>query len=154
MSWHITTLKFSSWNIIHFWQKRAHQSTIFQTFECFNPLSANPAKWSKTLKEFVGNLPTNGLYVFDHFVGLALKGLMKLHPIPHAIFETARSRFIQVLHHCLVSWKINSLYFFSSNLYTLDKNSPSNWNFQTFEWLGENSPNSSRHVWNYKSVFF
>ena len=39
-----------------------------------NPLSANPTKWSNTLKEFVGNLPTNCLSVFDHFVGLALKG--------------------------------------------------------------------------------
>ena len=41
-----------------------------------NPLSANPTKWSNTLKQFVGNLPTNCLSVFDHFVGLALKGLI------------------------------------------------------------------------------
>ena len=40
-----------------------------------NPLSANPTKWSNTLKQFVGKLPTNCLSVFDHFVGLALKGL-------------------------------------------------------------------------------
>ena len=40
-----------------------------------NPLSANPTKWSNTLEEFVGNLPTNCLSVFDHFMGLALKGL-------------------------------------------------------------------------------
>ena len=38
-------------------------------------LSANPIKWSNTLKQLVGNLPTNCLSVFDHFVGLALKGL-------------------------------------------------------------------------------
>ena len=37
----------------------------------FNPLSANPTKWSNTLKQFVGNC----LSVFDHFVTLALKGL-------------------------------------------------------------------------------
>ena len=42
---------------------------------CFNPLSANPRKWSNTLKQFVGNLPTNCLSVFGHFLGLALKGL-------------------------------------------------------------------------------
>ena len=42
-----------------------------------NPLSANPIKWSNTLKQFVGNLPTNCLTLFDHFVGLALKGLKK-----------------------------------------------------------------------------
>ena len=43
-----------------------------------NPLSANTAKWSNTLKQFDGCWPTNCLGVFDHFVGLALKGLMKL----------------------------------------------------------------------------
>ena len=32
-------------------------------------------KWSNTLKQFVGKLPTNCLSVFDHFVGLAFKGL-------------------------------------------------------------------------------
>ena len=40
----------------------------------FNPLIANPTKWSNTLKQFVGELPTNCLSVFDHFVVLALKG--------------------------------------------------------------------------------
>ena len=40
-----------------------------------NLLSANPTKWSKTLKQFVGNLPINCLSVFDYFVGLALTGL-------------------------------------------------------------------------------
>ena len=40
-----------------------------------NPLSPNPTKWSNTLKQFVDNLPTNCLNVFDHFVKLALKGL-------------------------------------------------------------------------------
>ena len=39
------------------------------------PLSANPTKWSNTLKQFVGKLPMNCLTVFDHFVELALKGL-------------------------------------------------------------------------------
>ena len=41
-----------------------------------NPSSVNPTKWSNTLKQFVGKLPTNCLSVSDHFVGLALKGLM------------------------------------------------------------------------------
>ena len=41
----------------------------------FNSLSAIPTKWSNTLKQFFGNLPTNCLSVFDHFVKLALKGL-------------------------------------------------------------------------------
>ena len=42
-----------------------------------NPLSSKPTKWSNTLKQFVGNLLTNCLSVFDHFVGLALKGLKR-----------------------------------------------------------------------------
>ena len=40
-----------------------------------NSLSANFTKWSNTLKQFVGKLPTNRLSMFDHFVRLALKGL-------------------------------------------------------------------------------
>ena len=40
-----------------------------------NPVSANPSKWSNTLQQFVGKLPTNCLNVFDHFWGLALKGM-------------------------------------------------------------------------------
>ena len=43
----------------------------------FNPLIANPTKWSNILKQFVGKLTTNCLSVFDHFVKLALKGLVK-----------------------------------------------------------------------------
>ena len=40
-----------------------------------NPLNANPEKWSNTLKQIFGNLPTICLSVFDHFMNLALKGL-------------------------------------------------------------------------------
>ena len=47
----------------------------WQSIRSFNPLSANFKKWPNTLKQFVGNLPKNCLSVFDHFVGLALKGL-------------------------------------------------------------------------------
>ena len=44
-------------------------------YDRLNPLSANFTNWSNTLKQFVGNFPTNCLSVFDHFVGLAFKGL-------------------------------------------------------------------------------
>ena len=40
-----------------------------------NPFRANFTKWSNTLKQFIDNLPTNCLSVFDHFVGLVLKGI-------------------------------------------------------------------------------
>ena len=54
--------------------------------ESFNPLNANPTKWSNTLKQFVGKLPANCLIVFDQFVGLALKGLSNL-----IMYKTAKS---------------------------------------------------------------
>ena len=41
-----------------------------------NPLRASPTKWSNTLKQFVANLTTNRLSVFDHFAELALKMLI------------------------------------------------------------------------------
>ena len=44
---------------------------------CLNPLSAKFIKWSNTLKQFFGKLPTICLSVFDHFLGFALKGLIK-----------------------------------------------------------------------------
>ena len=40
-----------------------------------NLLGANPAKRPNTFKQFVDKMPTNCLSVFDHFVGLTLKGL-------------------------------------------------------------------------------
>ena len=47
----------------------SHQATML------NPFSASFPKWSNTFKQFVGKLSTNCLSVFDHLVGLALKGL-------------------------------------------------------------------------------
>ena len=44
-----------------------------------NPLSANPPKWSNTLKQFVVKLPTNCLSVFGHFVKLGLQGIKCKH---------------------------------------------------------------------------
>ena len=48
---------------------------VLRAIENINPLSANLTKWSNTLKQLVGKLPTNCVNVFDHFVELALKGL-------------------------------------------------------------------------------
>ena len=42
----------------------------------FNALSDIFTKSSNTLKQFVGNLSRNCLSLFDHFVGLGLKGLI------------------------------------------------------------------------------
>ena len=43
-----------------------------------HPLSTNFTKWPNTPKHFVGNLPTNCLSVFGHFVGLALKRFKRI----------------------------------------------------------------------------
>ena len=48
---------------------------IIKNISSLNPFSANFTKWSNTLKQFVGNLPTNCLSVFDRFLGFALKEL-------------------------------------------------------------------------------
>ena len=55
-----------------------------------------------------------------------LSALMKVHPISNAIFETARSGFIQILHHWPVSWKVTPLHFLAQTSCTLDKNSHQN----------------------------
>ena len=52
-------------------------------YKIFNTLSTNPTKWSNTLKQFFGKLSTNYLSVFDHFAGLALKGLTELPTTNH-----------------------------------------------------------------------
>ena len=56
-------------------------------FSSVNPLSAIPTRWSNTLKQFIGKLPTNCLSVFAHFVGLALKGLITLVKIKGAFHK-------------------------------------------------------------------
>ena len=56
----------------------------------FNPLSGNSTKWSNTLTQFIGKLPTNCLTVFDHFVGLALKGLKRHLPIGRKFYNKRR----------------------------------------------------------------
>ena len=56
----------------------------------FNPLSANPTKWSNTLKQFVDNLPTNCLSVFDHFVKLTLKRLRQIFKVDSKLCDLLR----------------------------------------------------------------
>ena len=71
------------WN---FWNldQRNHQQvkSYFQVWnssysvnKSIKPLNANLPKWLNMFKQPVGNLPKTCLSVFDHFMGLALKGL-------------------------------------------------------------------------------
>ena len=61
-----------------------------------NPLSTNPTKWSNTLEQFVSNLLTNFLSVFDHFVKLALKGLK----LPPFFEKLVNNRIVNHLEKC------------------------------------------------------
>ena len=67
-------------SIILIWCSQAYPDLLkisgCVTVNAVDPLSANPMKWPNILKQFVGNLPTNCLSVFGHFVKLALKGLI------------------------------------------------------------------------------
>ena len=76
----------------------------------FNPLRANPTKSSNTLKQFVCNLPTNCLSVFDHFVILALKGLITFRtqlrsilPFPVGIYPF-KVNFRNTTTRCEICW--------------------------------------------------
>ena len=61
------------YKIIH---HKIKPQTVLEVVHGFRPLSANPTKWSDTLEHFVGNLATNCLSVFDHFMGLVLNNLI------------------------------------------------------------------------------
>ena len=47
----------------------------FYFHQTHNPLIVSSTKWSNTLRKFVDSQPTNCSSEFDHFGGLALKGL-------------------------------------------------------------------------------
>ena len=45
-------------------------------------------KWSNTLKQIVGILPTNCLSVFDHSARLALKGLILINELEVTLLQS------------------------------------------------------------------
>ena len=70
----------------------------------FNLLSANPTKWSNTLKQFVYS--SNCLSVFDRFVGLALKELIWKFIIKITIqYSFQRKYFVKTLTMTLIYFK-------------------------------------------------
>ena len=79
----------------------------------FNPLTANPTKWSNTLKQFVGKLFTNCLGTFDHFVWVALKGLS--YDTGSALKNNSICNFVKLAYcsfYLIVDWPIHLKYFF------------------------------------------
>ena len=57
--------------------------------DTINPLSTNPTKWSNT-PTIRRQMPTNCLSVFDHFVRLALKGLMLVSSCPRFMHQSLK----------------------------------------------------------------
>ena len=55
--------------------KNLYENYFQVHLKCNIPLKRKHTESSNTLKQFVPKLPTNCLSVFDHFEGLALKGL-------------------------------------------------------------------------------
>ena len=70
-----------------------------------NPLSVNLAKLSNTLKQFVNNLPTNRLIIFEHFMRMVLKWLVSK---PTFICYFQHFFHIKVLIH--IHWKHCSVF--------------------------------------------
>ena len=83
--YHLRSLLFPD-NVFFSWEQK--ELLAGDIFDLINPLSAKFIKWSNTLKQFVGNLPTNCLSVFYHFMNLALKGLI-LHYTKRVISEVS-----------------------------------------------------------------
>ena len=55
-----------------------YQKLLWKQKRLLTLWSADLTKWSNTLKQFVGKLPTNCLSMFDHFVGLAFTELINI----------------------------------------------------------------------------
>ena len=68
-------------------------------------------------------------------------------------FPSNKSVFLQILHRSSMSWKITSLYFFSSNnIYFAQKEPIQVKIFETFECSGQNLSHSLCQFWNDKSI--
>ena len=139
------------------WTKRGHQRTIFHIFESSNESSPNSSChfWNNKVMVYSSFASLFSVMKDNSSVFLSLKpcilwtkrayqkeifrllsGWVKIHQIPHVIFETTRSWFIQVLHHCSVSWKITLLYFCPSNLVYFGQKEPIKKKFSDFWVVG------------------
>ena len=84
--------------------------------QLLNPLSGSPTKWSNTLKQFLGNMPTNWLSMFDHFVKLALEGLSSKYQFFFFSLTTKPkpNYFENIWHLCII-------YNYAQHIYVLRK---------------------------------
>ena len=91
-----------------------------------------------------------GSHQSSNFLTLS-SALVKICQIPRH-FPSNKSVFLQILHHYSMSWKITPLYFFSSNIYFLQKEPIKVKIFETLECSGQNLSNSLCQFWNEKSI--
>ena len=95
---------------MHVFVTRGFSALPRTTFMCkLSPLSANPTKWSNTLKQFVGKLPMNCLSVFDQFVILALKVLDFFSTDPLSLKTKIKSCFTMRLSQNIVTSLVTML---------------------------------------------
>ena len=80
------------------WRKKPRSFSNEHDFS-LNPLSANPHKMVKLTQKFVGNLLTNCLSVFNHFVGFAHERLSYIHAFTFA------SSIVLFMHYFFTSRK-------------------------------------------------
>ena len=133
------------------WTKETHQKANVQTFDCSHKIYQIPCYFSGHMSVFASPFSfmtknSSEIFQLKHMLWTkrahhctifqTLECSNESSPNFSCHFETTRPDFVRILHHCSVLWKITPLYFFSSNLIFLHKNSPSKWHFWTFEWLG------------------
>ena len=158
-SWNFASLfcdmRYNSYALFHqklrmVWTKRAYQRANLQTFDCLYEnslchftsyksiflqiLHYHSVSWLIISLKFTSWNISLDKKAHQSTMFRRLSALMKVHPIPHAIFETNRPgrvfKFCILLVHVI---KDNFSTFFNPN----DKKSLLKWNFQILEWLGE-----------------
>ena len=104
--WYSVTLV---WNVAKTHYRNILKHPILSIIPCwvFNPLSAKLTKWPNTLKQFVGNLLTNCLSVFGHFVGLAFKELIVSCLVISLSWKFLKnSSSTEKILHCVIIYKL------------------------------------------------
>ena len=151
VSWHIIPLNNSSWNIT-LWAKRAHQSTNFQIFECFNESLPNSSCqfWNHKVKVY-SNFASlfsviSPLYFLSQTFILwtktahqneifrLLSGLVKIYQILYVMLVTT-SQFLFKLFITLQCHEKVFCTFLAETVHDLDKRSPSKCKISDFQLL-------------------
>ena len=165
-----------NFKLVHFllWINGSHQSPNFETFECSREnvpyFSCHFWKHNSVFLQsfYQSSVPSNIAPLY--FITSNIIFCSHRQPITGQIFEifeckdqnllnsfcqfwTDKSIAFQSLYHSPVSWKITSLYLFSSNIINFCQNQPIKVQvFETFECSSQNSSNSWCQFWNDKSI--